>query len=47
MRLQSKKEDVTHLSVWMKGGIDIGWYGTVIEDHRCCGKKYFFKGTEK
>lgn len=41
MKLQSKK-DVTHLSVWTKGGIDIEWYGTVLEDHRSCEKKYFF-----
>lgn len=41
------KKGVTHLSVWMKGGIGIGQYGIVIEDHRSCEKKLFFKGAKK
>lgn len=31
----------------MKGGIGIGQYGIVIEDHRSCEKKLFFKGAKK
>lgn len=34
---------MTHLNVWMKGGISIGRYGIVIEDHRSCEKKLFLK----